>query len=189
MSTRSKNQMNQSTLSVFTRTRFSLRDLSRTPTALYPTKGKFEYFTKAQLSFEHYDQFPSPLQDAYIHIKTSTGTKHFFLDIFADSEPFFMLIRRIKNYLKYTGSGDWVTDTTNDTSPIILLVVESESVHKRLRKRIAYELNESFENLEFATTRLEYVTKRHDTGKVWYPIDEDGDDPDEQIQPKTLLQL
>jgi len=46
--------------------------------ALYPEQGKLGYFTKSQLSYEKYDFFPSPLQDAYIHIKTSNSDRHFF---------------------------------------------------------------------------------------------------------------
>jgi DNA-binding PadR family transcriptional regulator len=75
--------------------------------ALYPAKDKLNYFTKAQLSYEKYDFMPSPLQDACIRIKTSTGDRYFFLDIFEDNQPFFVLIRRIKKYLDYAGSGEW----------------------------------------------------------------------------------
>jgi hypothetical protein len=152
--------------------------------ALYPAKGKLGYFTKSQLSYEKYDFFPSPLQDAYVHIKTSTSDKHFFLDIFEDSQPFFVLIRRIKKYLGYAGSGDWAT--YSDELPTILLVVQNKSVHKRLRKRVAYELRESYEELTFATARLEHILNPDYKGKVWFPIDEDGDDPDELIEPVGL---
>src|SRR6266545_4953701 len=68
---------------------------------LYPKQGKLGYFTKSQLNYEKYDFFPTPLQDAYIHLKASTSDRHFFLDIFEDSQPFFVLIRRIKKYLDY----------------------------------------------------------------------------------------
>jgi len=60
-----------------------------------------------------------------------------------------------------------------------LLVVENKSVYKRLRKRIAYELRESYEELQFATTKLEHILEPKRKGKVWFPIDEDGGDPEE----------
>jgi hypothetical protein len=154
---------------------------------LYPAKDKCNYFTKTQLSYEKYDFFPSPLQDAYIRVKTSKGEKHFFLDIFEDTQPFFVLVRRIKKYLEYVGSGEWAA--YSDSLPTILLVIQNKSVHKRLRKRVAYELRESYEEVAFATARLEYVLNTDYKGKVWFPIDEEGDDPDEPIQAVALNRL
>jgi len=63
-----------------------------------------------------------------------------------------------------------------------------EGFHK-LPKRLAYELRESYEDLKFATTRLEHVLDPKYKGKVWFPIDEDGDDPDEPLKPVTLTRL
>lgn len=152
--------------------------------ALYPAQGRLNYFTKSQLSYEKYDFFPAPLQDAYIRIKTSKGEREFLLDIFEDSQPFFVLIRRIKKYLDYAGSGEWTRyDEENE------LPVQNKSVHKRLRKRLAKELRESYEELAFATTRLEHILKPDYKGQVWFPIDEDGDDPDEPLKPVTLTRL
>jgi hypothetical protein len=156
--------------------------------ALYPAKGRLGYFTKSQLAHEKYDFFPSPIQDAYVHIKTSKDDKHFFLDIFEDTQPFFVLIRRIKKYVDYAGGGDWATYSDGDL-PTILLVVQNKSVHKRLRKRIAYELRESYEELTFATARLEHILNPDHKGKVWFPVDEEGDDPDEPITPKSLSSI
>lgn len=153
--------------------------------ALYPAKGKLGYFTKSQLSYDKYEFFPSPLQDAYVHIKTSKDDKHYFLDIFEDTQPFFVLIRRIKKYLDYAGSGDWATYSYD--LPTILLVVQNKSVHKRLRKRIAKELRDSYEEITFATTKLEHVLNyTENKGRVWFPIDEEGDDPEELVKPVDL---
>lgn len=156
--------------------------------ALYPTQGKLGYFTKSQLSYEKYEYFPGPLQDACIHLKASNNDRYYFLDIFEDSQPFFVLIRRIKKYLDYAGSGDWEANGHTDL-PTILLVVQNKSVLKRLRKRIAYELRESYEELFFATTRLEYILNPDYKGQVWFPIDEDGDDPDEPMKAVALTKL
>lgn len=155
--------------------------------ALYPAKDRLNYFTKSQLSYEKYDFLPSPLQDAYTRIKTSKGDKHFFLDIFEDSQPFFVLIRRIKKYLDYADSCEWARYSEN--LPTILLVVDNKSVHKRLRKRLAKELRESYEELSFATARLEHILNAEYKGKVWLPIDEEGDDPDEPVEPVALHKL
>lgn len=155
--------------------------------ALHPKQGELIYFTKNQLNYEKYDFFPNPLQDAYIHIRKGKADRHFFLDIFGDTQPFFVLIRRIKKYLDYSSGGDW--EAHCDIPLTILMVVENKSVHKRLRKRLAYELRQSYEDLRFATTRLEHILEPKYKGKVWFPIDEDGDDPDEPLKPVTLTKL
>lgn len=155
--------------------------------ALYPKQGELIYLTKNQLNYDKYDFFPRPLQDAYIHIRKGQAGRHFLLDIVEDAQPFFVLIRRIKKYLEYAGSGDW--DAQCDEPVTVLLVVQHQSVHKRLRKRLAYELRQSYEYLKFATTRLEYILEPKYKGKVWFPIDEEGDDLDEPIKPRTLTRL
>jgi hypothetical protein len=153
----------------------------------YP--NKLYYLTKSRLSYEKYDFFPSPLQDACICVKTSKGDRYFFLDIFEDNQPFFVLIRRIKKYLEYAGSGEWARYDEDGGLPTLLLVVQNKSVHKRLRKRLAKELRESYEEVCFATGRLEYILDPENKGKAWLPIDEDGDDPDEPIRPVVLTKL
>jgi len=155
--------------------------------ALHPKQGELIYFTKNQLNYEKYDFFPRPLQDVYVHIRKGQADRHFLLDIVEDTQPFFVLIRRIKKYLDYAGSGDW--DAHCDEPITILLVVQHKSVHKRLRKRLAYELRQSYEDLKFATTRLEHILEPKYKGKVWFPVDEEGDDPDEPTKPRTLTRL
>lgn len=155
---------------------------------LYPGK-KLYFITKSRLSYEKFDFMPNPLQDACICIKTRKGDRYFFLDIFEDNQPFFVLIRRIKKYLEYAGSGEWARYDEEVGLPTILLVVQNKSVHKRLRKRLAYELRESYEELTFATAKLERILNPNYKGKVWFPIDEYGDDPNEPIQPVTLTKL
>lgn len=154
-----------------------------TLSALYG--NKLDFFTKSDLKYEQFEFYPQPLPDAHVRISTKGGDKNFFLDIFEDSQPFFVLIRRIKKYLEYAGSGEW----PEEPLPTILIIVENKSVHKRLRKRIAKELRDSYEEVSFATTRLEYLLDPQHKGKVWFPIDEGGDDPDEPITTVILTKL
>lgn len=153
---------------------------------------KLRFFTKVSLNYEKYEYFPQPLPDAFISIKSGAQGKgkarRFFLNIYEDNEPFFVLVRRIKKYLEYAGEGDWAT--TDTELPTILMVVENKSVHKRLRKRIAKELRESYEDeIAFATTRLDDLLDDEYEGKVWLPVDEEGDDPEEPVKPKALSSL
>lgn len=146
---------------------------------------RLDFFTKSDLSYEQYEYYPQPLPDAHIRLKTSSDTREFFLDIFEDSQPFFVLIRRIKKYLEYSSSGEW----NGDDVPTILMVVENKSVHKRLRKRIAKELRDSYEEISFATARLDYLLNADNKGKVWLPIDEDGDNAEEPREAVALNRL
>lgn len=152
--------------------------------------ARLKFFTKSLLSYEKYEYFPQPLPDVFFSIKSTQNkgaTRRFFLNINEDSEPFFVLIRRIKKYLEYAGEGDWAA--TNTELPTVLLIVENKSVHKRLRKRLAYELRESYEDIRFATTRLEHILKPEYKGCVWFPVDEDGDEPGEPLKAVTFDRL
>jgi hypothetical protein len=147
--------------------------------------NKLDFFTGSDLKYEQYEYYPQPLPNAHVYLKTSQDRKEFFLDIFEDSQPFFVLVRRIKKYIEYAGSGDW----PEETLPTILVVVENKSVHKRLRKRITKELRDSYEEVCFATTMLEYLLNAEYKGKVWFPIDEDGDDAEEPREAVALTSL
>ena len=155
---------------------------------LYPGE-KLYFITKSRLSYEKFDFMPNPLQDACICVKTSKGDRYFFLDVFEDSQPFFVLVRRIKKYLEYAGSGDWEQYDEDGGLPTILLVAQNKSVHKRLRKRLAKELRESYEEITFATARLEHILNPEYKGRVWFPVDEEGDDSDEPPIPVALTKL
>jgi len=147
--------------------------------------NRVEWFTKSRLSYEHYDYFPQPLPDLCLRLTTKGHEQYFFLDIFEDTQPFFVLVRRIKKYLEYADSDEWI----EDEMPIFLFVVANKSVHKRLRKRLAKELSESYEEVTYATTRIEYATNQTYKDEIWLLIDEDGDDPDDAPEPVTLAEF
>ncbi len=134
-----------------------------------PQSNMLNFCTKSDLKYEHYEYFPQPLPDLYIRLKTEEGEKEFFLDVFENNQPFFVLIRRIKKYLDYAGQGEW----PNEIMPIILLVIESPSVHKRLRKRILRELQESYEDISFATTSINFFLNPDHKGEEWFLVDGD----------------
>jgi hypothetical protein len=141
------------------------------------------FFTKSYLKREEFDYFPQPLPDTYFYLKTEEGREDYILDIFEDTQPFFVLVRRIKKYMQYAESGEW----PGETLPTILIVIESSSVHKRLRKRIAKELQDSYgEEILFATARLDYLLNPENKGKVWFPVDEDRATVNE---PRAIMSL
>ena len=86
--------------------------------------------------------------------------------------------------MQYAGEGDW--EANNDTKlPAILIVCETNSTQKRLRRRIAKELRDSYEEVTFATTTRELLLSSSETNRmVWRVVDEDDpnlDPEDEEI--------
>jgi signal transduction histidine kinase len=144
---------------------------------------KLRLFTKSYLKREEYDYFPQPLPDTYFYLKIEGRREDYILDIFEDAQPFFVLVRRIKKYMQYAESEEW----PGETLPTILIVVESSSVHKRLRKRIAKELQDSYgEEITFATARLDYLLNPENKGEAWFPVDEDRATVNE---PRAIMSL
>ena len=147
---------------------------------------KLRFFTHSQVGFEKYEHFPQPLPDAYIRLKTSLGESHFFLEIYEDTQPYFVLLRRVKKYLAYADEGEWEAATYTDL-PVVLMATETSSMQKRLRKRIAKEMSETYDEMSFATTTLPHLLNSEPAkGKVWTAIDEEGDDEDEPRRPQGL---
>ncbi len=147
---------------------------------------KLRFFTKSQIDTEKYTYFPQPQPDAYIRLKTTKGESQFLLDIYEETQPFFVLLRRVKKYVAYAAEGDWEADTGTEL-PIILMVAQNGSIQKRLRKRIAMELSDTYEEISVATTTLPHLlVSEAAKGKVWLPIDDEGDDEDEPLKPLGL---
>jgi hypothetical protein len=87
-------------------------------------------YAQSDLCFDKYDYFPKWLPDAYIIIikgraKGTGKQRQFFLDIFEETTPFFVLVRRIKSYLSYAQSEQWEGDL-----PTILMIFEAVSTQR-----------------------------------------------------------
>jgi hypothetical protein len=97
--------------------------------ALREHNASLKFFTKADLSHEDYEYFPQPLPDAYIKLQDG---KHFFMQIHHAHQPFFVATRAVKRYMDYFENGIW--DDTGTDFPVVLFVVDSASIQKRLNK-------------------------------------------------------
>jgi hypothetical protein len=93
-----------------------------------------KFFTKADLDQEGFDYFPRPLPDAYISLQTGKTERLFFLEVIDDNQPFFTVVRRIKQYMDYDEGGEW--DDTGTSFPTVLFACSSDAVQKRLTKHI-----------------------------------------------------
>lgn len=102
------------------------------------------FWTKGKLNFDKYDYFPEPKPDAYLTI-TPEGTRPrdrcFFLNYIDNETPFFVHVRRLQKYIDYVEADEW-GDATNSKLRGVLLVCESTSLLKRIRKKLAQLVDE-----------------------------------------------
>ena len=137
--------------------------------AIYGDSKKLHILPKsymAQLSY-----YPSWTPDLHIEIpaKGETPTKHYFLDIWDGTKPFFVSVRKTRNYVNFNDSGDWQED---EPYPAILAICEDERTQKKLNRQMKRILDEQWDDeLVFATTtrrQIEGATKA--TEKIWYVV-------------------
>jgi hypothetical protein len=120
-----------------------------------------KFFTRTDLSYEDYDYFPQPLPDAYIRLANG---QQCFIQVHHDHQPFFVAMRAIKKYLDYFENGVW--DDTGTDFPIVLFVVDTVSIHRRLHKFISKNIGD---------VRFYTALKNDVVGgdrNVWHCVDE-----------------
>lgn len=88
-------------------------------------------FTRNELV--DYDYFPQPQPDLYLSIKRN-GVRHYFVDLYDDTTPTFVLTKKMKKYADHQESGEW--DTTSSDYPEVIIVCLSSASEKRLRKKL-----------------------------------------------------
>jgi len=147
-----------------------IADAVRTLKNLYD--DKISIYSQAIIS--GYEQFPTWKPDLYLRLKTTNETRHYMLDIWDDSRPFFVSVRKVRNYLNHQEDGGWTDD---DEYPAILAACRDQKAQKKLNKQIQKALDDSDnDEMIFATTtlaKLESATKM--TDEVWSKISVDGD--------------
>ncbi len=136
-------------------------------------------FTKAQLV--SYDYFPNKTPDAYLRLKNGEGESQFFLDIYHDSQPFFTIVRRIKQYISYCEDRDWAATETD--VPKVLIVCESVSTQKRLIKQITRALNDTYEDeiAFYVTTKAQLKTIKNNDA-IW----QEANHPETQLSLRSI---
>lgn len=121
----------------------------------------------AQLSY-----YPSWTPDLHIEIpgKGETPTKHCFVDIWDGTKPFFVSVRKTRNYVNFKDSSDWQED---EPYPAILAICEDERSQKKLNRQMKRILDEAWDDeLVFATTTgLKIEKAARASEKIWYQVD------------------
>lgn len=119
-----------------------------------------------------HDHFPDWLPDLYVRLDKKDETLQFFLDVFDDSKPFFVHVKKVRNYLQHSEDGDW--DKTDDEYPVVMSICDTKRNETKLRRQIRKAQDESYEEVKYATTTTEAFersTKGRD--KIWRMGDDD----------------
>ena len=98
-------------------------------TSFYDKEAKV--FTRTELL--DYDYFPQPQPDLYLSIKRD-GVRHYFVDIYDDATPAFVILKKIKRYAEHHDSGEW--DSTDSAYPEVIIACTSDKAEQRLRKKL-----------------------------------------------------
>ncbi len=120
-----------------------------------------------------YDNYPAWSPDLYLQYQTTkTTTRHYFLDIWDGTKPFFVAVRKTQNYVKFKEEGEWLEDTP---FPAVLAICADKHTQKKLNRQMKRILSDAWDDeLIFATTTkqlLEGVIKPSD--KIWSKVDAD----------------
>lgn len=141
--------------------------------AIYGDSKKLHILPKSYMA--QFSYYPSWTPDLHIEVpgKDETPSKHYFVDIWDGTKPFFVSVRKTRNNVNFKNSGDWQED---EPYPAILAICENERDQKKLNRQMKRILDEQWDDeLVFATTTrqlLEAVPKPSE--KIWYQISEDG---------------
>lgn len=117
-----------------------------------------------------YEYFPYPRPSAYIAVTTKETTQRYFLDIFDDYTPLFVLRERVKAYVHYATSGDWEAHAGSEPLPIILFVCPSRKTYLH----IVYYAKGLFEKEYEESLQLFLTTKDKiqipQRGNIWEQV-------------------
>jgi DNA-binding HxlR family transcriptional regulator len=143
---------------------------------------KLHIFSASDLA--PYEQFPSWRPDLYLSLKPTSDLERqrYMLDVWDDTKPLFVSVRKMRSYIKDEDEGDWYEDTPY---PYILAVCIDDKSQKKLKRQIVKAVDETYSELTFATTTLEKLqNSTKPTDKIWSKVDPDGDD--EKVSLKNL---
>lgn len=102
-------------------------------------------FTKSELNGDQNDHFPERRPDLFVRLTKTLGThprpRRYMIYYLDDATPFFVHIRRVHEIIEYIEADEWESAMGTKLRGI-LLVCESTSLHKRIRRKIAQAVDE-----------------------------------------------
>lgn len=132
-------------------------------------KTKLHFFTKTNLEGLNYLPLPHP--DAYIAIEElKTKIKRYFLEIFQEDSPRFVMCKRIQQYYEYFETDLW-QNNTHHPFPSVLIICPDNSTKKFLGKFILQTFEEEMGEIELYLATKDEV-KHMGTGEnVWKKVE------------------
>lgn len=122
----------------------------------------------------NFSVYPTWMPDLHLKIpeRGETPTKHYFIDVWDGTKPFFVSVRKTRNYVNFKESGDWID---GEQFPAVLAICEDAYTQKKLNRQMKHILNDAWDNdLVFATTTLKQLNEViKPTEKIWCKIDAD----------------
>lgn len=97
--------------------------------SLYEEEARL--FTRTELL--DYDYFPQPRPDLYMSVQRKP-MRHYFIDLYDDTTPAFVLMKKIRKYNGHYESGEW--ESTGSDYPEVIVACTSGKAEQRLRKKL-----------------------------------------------------
>lgn len=124
----------------------------------------------------NYSFYPTWTPDLHVKLpkRGETPTKHYFIDVWDGTKPFFVSVRKTRNYVNFKESGDWEED---EPYPAILAVCDDAYTQKKLSRQMKRILDNSRDDeLVFATTtRKQFGEATKATDKIWLKVELDDE--------------
>ncbi len=130
---------------------------------------ELKFFTEANLT--KYEYFPKTKFDAYIALQKKNKVRRFWLHIFNASDPKWLPVQKLKDYIKYYDENTWQENTQDSNFPVLLFVLPTESFkyevfkecQKVLQKAITVDIHLFIETKDAIKTK--------DPKRLWQKVD------------------
>jgi len=132
---------------------------------------KLRIFSSSDM--RHYSYIPEWTPDLFLSYKTTPNTEphRAFLDVWDDNKPFFVSVKKMRNYLTFAEEGDWNYD--NGDFPAVLAICSSKHDQKKLNRQMKKALSEASDadDIPCATTTLEQFNEaKRASDKIWTQV-------------------
>ena len=86
---------------------------------------ELKFFTESNLT--KYKYFPKTKFDAYVVLQKKKSIRRFLMHIFNASDPKWLPVQKLKDYIKYYDENTWQENTVDSPFPTLLFVLPTES--------------------------------------------------------------
>ena len=123
------------------------------------------YGSKLEILMKSYmaqsDSYPAWTPDLHLKIpaRGETPARHCFVDVWDGSKPFFVSVRKTRNYVNFKESGEW-EEAEDDAFPAVLAICSDQNTQKKLNRQMRHILYNDWDGgLIFATTTKQQLYK------------------------------